>query len=191
MSEFLMQRDDSTVSELVVLRSSRTAKDLHHVQDTQVHHCAFLRIVDIGTLKPNKTKVFPYLALRPAHTGRVAAQLSAKNGKQTFSIVCFCCCSTLCVRIPQMTTVVFMMLRFVVRCAACCLCALCGRATTKLFGILYGVRCNAIFLGTFMTTACAGRFTPQARVAVQTKHRMWPSAKNRSTRFLSCRSMPA
>ena len=55
----------------------------------------------------------------PVLCGHVAAQHNAKNG--TFPIICFCCCSTLCVWIPQRTTVVSMTSRLVTCCAACCL----------------------------------------------------------------------
>ena len=42
-----------------------------------------------------------------------------------------------------------------------------------------------------MTTVCAGRLTPHAKVAVQHKTFTTPAAKRRSTRVLSDRSMPA
>ena len=42
-----------------------------------------------------------------------------------------------------------------------------------------------IIMITLMMTPCAGRLTPQARVAVQTRTRIWPLAKYFSTRFLS------
>ena len=44
---------------------------------------------------------------------------------------------------------------------------------------------------TLMMTACAGRLTPQASVAVHTRHLMKPSEKYFSTKFLSCLNIPA
>ena len=44
---------------------------------------------------------------------------------------------------------------------------------------------------TLMMTAWAGRLTPQANVAVHTRHLMKPSEKYFSTKFLSCLNIPA
>ena len=45
--------------------------------------------------------------------------------------------------------------------------------------------------GTFIITVWAGRLTPQASVAVQTRTLTRPSEKSFSTRFLSLLSIPA
>ena len=45
--------------------------------------------------------------------------------------------------------------------------------------------------GTFIITVWAGRLTPQASVAVQTRTLTRPSEKSLSTRFLSLLSIPA
>jgi len=42
-----------------------------------------------------------------------------------------------------------------------------------------------------ITTECAGRLTPHAKVAVQTSTRAAPAPKKRSTRVRSGRSIPA
>lgn len=42
-----------------------------------------------------------------------------------------------------------------------------------------------------MITVCAGRLTPQARVAVETNTDMWPFEKRSSTKFLSFFDKPA
>lgn len=50
VAQLVMWRDDGALSVFIKLRTASTAKNLHHIQDAQVHQCAPLRIIDLSTL---------------------------------------------------------------------------------------------------------------------------------------------
>ncbi len=55
VSQLVVQCDDGAVPERVVLRTPRAPKNLHHVQNAQVHHCSFLRIINVCSLSKKPT----------------------------------------------------------------------------------------------------------------------------------------
>lgn len=50
MSQLAMSSDDDTVTKCVKLRPPSSTKDLENVQNSQVHKCTFLGIINLGTL---------------------------------------------------------------------------------------------------------------------------------------------
>ena len=51
MGQLFVGCDDCTMAKLVKLRSTSSAKDLHHVQDPQIHKGALLGVVDLCSLQ--------------------------------------------------------------------------------------------------------------------------------------------
>ena len=50
VGELVMGGEDGAMAKLVKLRPSCTAKDLHDVQDAQVHKCALLGVIQLSAL---------------------------------------------------------------------------------------------------------------------------------------------
>lgn len=50
VAQFVMGGDDGPLATLVKLRTARTAKNLHDIQDAQIHQGAALGIVDLSAL---------------------------------------------------------------------------------------------------------------------------------------------
>ena len=51
MGQLFMGCDDCTMAKLVKLGSTRSTKDLHHVQDPQIHKGALLGVIDLCSLQ--------------------------------------------------------------------------------------------------------------------------------------------
>lgn len=56
VAEFVMGGDDGAFAILVKLGAARTAKDLHDVQDAEIHQGASLGVVDLSALSQDSTQ---------------------------------------------------------------------------------------------------------------------------------------
>lgn len=48
--QIVMVGDDCPLAKLVKLRPTSSTKDLHHIQDAQVHKCPLLGVIDLSAL---------------------------------------------------------------------------------------------------------------------------------------------
>jgi len=51
MCQFVVRRDNGSMSKRVILRSASAAKDLHHVEYSEINKGTLLGIVDLCSLK--------------------------------------------------------------------------------------------------------------------------------------------
>lgn len=60
VGQLLMGCDDGAMSKLVILGPTRAAKDLHNIQDAQVHKWTLFGIVDLCSLLISNEEIFYY-----------------------------------------------------------------------------------------------------------------------------------
>lgn len=56
MAQLVVGGDDGSLTILIKLRTTCSSKNLHDVQDAQIHHGAALGIVNLGTLHQSRDR---------------------------------------------------------------------------------------------------------------------------------------